>query len=61
MKKSEAARMGIDKQSTEKPINCRCVNLCQDAIKMFGIHLSYNSTLLLKLNFDRVLDNQKYP
>ena len=57
--KSEAAWIGVDKQSTEKPINCRWVNLCQDAIKILGIHFSYNSKLLLELNFNRVLDNFK--
>ena len=57
--KSEAAWIGVDKQSTEKPINCRWVNLCQDAIKILGIHFSYNSKLLLELNFNKVLDNLK--
>ena len=37
----------------------KCLDLCKEAIKILGIHFSYNHELIQKLNFNRVFDNFK--
>ena len=52
--KSEAAWLGIEKNSKETPHKCQWVNLMKETVKILGIHFTYNKDLLQKLNLSRV-------
>ena len=54
--KSETCWIGSRKGSPETPINCKWVNIQNEAIRTLGIFNSYDNDLVEKLNF---LDNLK--
>ena len=56
VEKCEACWIDAEKDNLAKPINCRWVNIANEAICTLGIFKSYDTDLVEKLNF---LDNIK--
>ena len=48
IEKCEACWIGRAKYRKDKPVSCKWVSLTENAIKILGVHLGYNKTLVEK-------------
>ena len=55
VEKCEACWIGAEKDNPAKPIECKWVNIANEAVRTLGIYNSYDTDLVEKLNFQDYL------
>ena len=55
--KCEIAGIGVKNRAEVALLDLKCINLLTDAVRILGVHLSYNSEIYKEENFQETVNN----